>query len=105
MKLARQMGMTVKRLCKEMTEAEFQEHWADYRIEPWGELRGDLQAGVIASTIANSNRGEDTPPFKPSDFMLDFDAEPAEPMDEDEALTYMMGAYEAIALASGGEVI
>ena len=49
--------------------------WHDYySIEPFGDRRADLRAGVISSTIANSmvtRKGK--PPFKPSDFMLDFD--------------------------------
>jgi len=43
---------------------------AVYSESPFGDERSDLQAGIIASTIANVNRdpkkGE---PFKPADFM------------------------------------
>lgn len=52
-----------------MTAAEFGDWMALYAVEPWGEWRGDLQAGVVAATVANCNRGKDAPPFKPGDFI------------------------------------
>jgi len=42
---------------------------AFYGIEPFGGVRGDLQAGVIASTIANVNKGKRGKAFTPGDFM------------------------------------
>ena len=51
-----------------MTALEFGEWWALYRYEPWSEVRADIAAGVIAATIANVNRGENTKTFGPSDF-------------------------------------
>lgn len=42
---------------------------AYYQLEPFGEERDDLRSGIIASTIANANRGKGQKPFKPSDFM------------------------------------
>ncbi len=39
------------------------------RIEPWGEWRADLRAGIIASVIANVNRGKKTKAFLAKDFM------------------------------------
>lgn len=38
-------------------------------MSPFGDERADLQAGIIASTIANVNRGRNTTAFKPEDFM------------------------------------
>lgn len=52
-----------------MTAAEFGEWLALYAVEPWGEWRGDLQAGVVAATVANCHRGKDAAPFRPSDFI------------------------------------
>jgi hypothetical protein len=34
-----------------MTSAEFAEEMAYYRIDPWGEERADLRAGIIASLV------------------------------------------------------
>ena len=44
--------------------------WIAYdRIDPWDENRADLRAGIIASVIANVNRGKKTKAFTPRDFM------------------------------------
>lgn len=42
-----------------------------YKLEPFGEMRGDYRAAMVASTVANSAgmTGEDKKPLKPSDFM------------------------------------
>lgn len=45
---------------------------AYYKAEPFGEERADLRAGVIASTIANANRGKGQRAYKPSEFMPKF---------------------------------
>jgi len=39
------------------------------RIDPWSEARADLRAGIIASVVANVNRGKKTKAFTPVDFM------------------------------------
>lgn len=46
------------------------------RLEPFGERRADLRAGIVASTIANAHRGKEGRPYTPQDFMPDF--EPAD---------------------------
>jgi len=40
-----------------------------YTLEPWGEARADLRAGVITSVIANVHRAPHTPIYEPADFM------------------------------------
>jgi len=45
-------------------------------LEPFGETRADLRAGIIASTVANAHRDRKTKPMKPSDFMPKFDYRP-----------------------------
>ena len=50
---------------------EFAEWCAFYMLDPWGGERGDLQAGVIASTIAQVNAAKGKR-FKPADFMPKF---------------------------------
>jgi len=49
-----------------MDAAEFGLWLAAYQRSPWGEYRTDLQAGIIASTVANVNS---TQRFVPADFM------------------------------------
>ncbi len=55
-----------------MSSAEYAEWIAFMGLEPIGEVRADLRAGIVASTIANVNRGKRQKPFKPADFMPDF---------------------------------
>lgn len=45
---------------------------AYYQLEPFGVERDDLRSGIIAATIANSNRDpkKQKKPFTPEDFML-----------------------------------
>jgi hypothetical protein len=51
--------------------------------------RGDLQAGIIASTIANAHRGRDGQPFQPIDFMPLLD-KPEQTEDEMKAILTTM---------------
>ena len=47
--------------------------WIEYyKLEPFGEERADLRAGIVASTIANVNRGKGQRAYKPSEFMPKF---------------------------------
>lgn len=39
------------------------------RVDPWGEWRADLRAGIVASVIANVNRAKKTNAFTAKDFM------------------------------------
>lgn len=43
--------------------------WVAYaRIEPFGDQRADLRAGVLASLTANANRGKRGKSYQPGDF-------------------------------------
>lgn len=42
-------------------------------IDPFGEERADLRAGIIASTIANINRPKNRKVLKPQEFMPKFE--------------------------------
>ena len=59
----------------EISSAQFAEWMAYSRLEPWGEDRDDLRMGIVASVIANSNRGKGKKPYKPQDCMPDFEPE------------------------------
>jgi hypothetical protein len=39
------------------------------QLHPIGDWRHDLGYGIIASTVANANRGRNVKPFEPFDFM------------------------------------
>lgn len=57
---------------------QFAEWMAYSALEPWGEERDDLRMGIVASVIANSNRGKNQKAFKPQDFMPSFEPETEE---------------------------
>jgi len=57
-----------------MGHAEFVDWMAYYQIEPFGGARGDIQAALVASLIANANRDAKKRPeaFRPGDFVPDW---------------------------------
>ena len=67
--------MTVSRLLAETTSAELTEWIAFYQLEPFGPERGDLQAGIVAATVANVNRDakKQKKPYSAQDFMPKFE--------------------------------
>lgn len=69
--------MSVRRAMAEIDSAEFSEWMAYYRLDPQGEDRADLRAGIVAATVANAARGRKSRAFKPKDFMPDFEKEAA----------------------------
>jgi hypothetical protein len=71
LRLALRLGKTLAEIA-DMSWSELQLWAAYYQLEPWGEERGDLRAGIIASTIANVYRDASREPFSPLDFMPDF---------------------------------
>ncbi len=52
-----------------MSSEELTEWIAYHSISPIDDSRGDLQAGIVASIVANVNRSAKSPAFKPTDFM------------------------------------
>lgn len=63
------LGKTVKQLKKEIDSKELTDWKAYYQIEPFGVEQDYIQAGIISSVIANVNRGKNSTPYKPSDFV------------------------------------
>ena len=59
-------------MLNEMSGEQLSEWLAYARIEPWGEERADLRAGIVAATTANCHRSSRTKAFKPDDFMPKF---------------------------------
>jgi hypothetical protein len=53
----------------QMPAAEYVEWARYYNDEPFGEVRADLRAGIIASTVANAMRGKGGRARKPMEFM------------------------------------
>lgn len=86
-------------LLRELTSWQITEWLAYYQIEPWGEERGDLRAGIVASVTANANRDPKhrKRPYTPQDFMPTWD--PPEPASVDN----MIRMVEMMNAALGGE--
>ena len=85
-RLAKELGMSVRRCMEEVSSAEFAYWKAFYDLEPFGDRVADLRAGIGAATFANSQRSKDTEPFKPIDFIpwmkQPDDPDPVEPSPE-----------------------
>ena len=77
-----------------MSSAEFAEWQAYDRLEPFGPWRADLNAGIVASTIANVNRGKNRKAYAPKDFMPDWDPPDAPPKDLHGRLSTAIAAAE-----------
>jgi len=88
-------------LYRALSSADFAEWMAYDQIEPFGESRADLRAGIIAATTANVWRGDDVEPFEPSDFMPVFSAE-NEAADEPQTWQEQMILVEMLNTALGG---
>lgn len=93
--------MTKRELLKKLDSKELSEWMAYSRIEPIGEYRKDLRAGIIASVVANGiqsfgdKKGKD---YKPEDFMPEFGEEKQEKSPEE-----LKKKWENIVKAMGGE--
>lgn len=45
--------------------------WAQfYSVEPWGSMRDNMHAGMIAAMVFNVNRGDKAKPLSFQDFLL-----------------------------------
>jgi hypothetical protein len=62
-----------------MDGAQFAEWMAYAGLEPFGEERADLRAGIVASTTANVWRARNKKPLTPRDFMPRFGKKPLDP--------------------------
>lgn len=84
--MALALGCTVRELLARIDSRELSEWMCFYTLEPFGDVRGDLQAGIVAATIANANSGKGSKTFQPADFMPLMD-KPEQ--DEDDMITIM----------------
>ena len=72
------LGVTLGRLREEMSSAEMAAWIAYNRIDPIGEMRGDLRTAQILQQQASMYRKKGSEPPKLQDFML-FKKEPEKP--------------------------
>jgi hypothetical protein len=87
MRLALALGCTLDDLSQRMTGAEFGLWLAYYERDPFGDARGDLQAGIVAAAVANyagKTRSAGSGPASPAEFMPFMDSdEPTEQAEPD----------------------
>jgi hypothetical protein len=62
--------MTVGELLARISSAELTEWMAYDAIEPFGEERADLRAGIVAAVTANHSFAPPAKPRQPADYML-----------------------------------
>lgn len=88
-----------------MSSREFTEWAAFYGMEPFGDLRGDLQAGVVAATVAEVNRDRKRrrEPFTPADFLLRF-GEKEEKKQPPPDASELFQQFRAWAIGAGAKV-
>jgi hypothetical protein len=68
-RLAKELGMSVRRCQQEVSSREFAEWVAFYALEPFGDRIQDIRMGTLASVQANTNLSKGATPFKPMDFV------------------------------------
>ena len=56
-------------MSEEISDAELYEWMAFYRLEPFGDERADVRAGMVCAVVHNVNRGKRGKAAKPTDFM------------------------------------
>lgn len=82
---------------QEVDSAEFGLWMAEYNIEPWGDRRGDLQAGIIASVAHNVWVSNKSQLKSPLDFIPKFEGD--EVNADDLAIQFMK-----LTLQHGGKI-
>lgn len=54
-----------------MSIEEFQDHWADWRLNPWGAHGDDLRQALLRSQCYHQFRGEGAPLRKLEEFLIE----------------------------------
>lgn len=94
----------IAQLKHQITYRQFRGWVEYYQVEPWGEERADLRAGIISAAVRNSMRSKG-PAFKVSDFIPKFGPRKSS-QSEDEVAARVLGYCRAhnakVRLARGG---
>lgn len=91
--VARTLGRTLDELCQSMTADEFGLWLADYQRDPWGEVRADLRAGIVAAAVTNM-AGKTLRQGKtvaPGEFMPRFADEEVKDTPPDDPMAFLKG--------------
>ena len=73
------LGMTLGRLREEMSSAEMAAWIAFNRIDPIGEMRGDMRTAQVLQQQASMHPKPGSEPSKLQDFLLFYKKEPEKP--------------------------
>jgi len=94
--------MTVGELLTRISSHELSEWMAYEQVQPFGDARADVHAGIVAATIANVNRDpkRQKKPFRPQDFMPRWEPEKRKEQTWEEQLEVVRMLH----VAFGGEV-
>ena len=92
---------------RELSSWQISEWIAYYGLEPFGEERSDLRAGIVAATVANVNRDAKRrrDAFRPEEFMPKFGEGDGRDMDGVDGSDWrrMLAVVEQWNAAFGGE--
>lgn len=89
------MGRTVEELLGAISSRELTEWIAFDQVEPIGDRRGDLQAGVVAATVANVNRAKGARAYLVTDFMPEYGRKEVA-VDADALVSQQVGLWQAL---------
>ena len=97
--------MTVGQLLASVSSRELTEWQAFFRLEPFGEDRADLRAGIIASTVANTARDPKArpKPFLPREFMPQYGGEDDGEADEEAEQAALWEKVNLVMYSLGGQ--
>ncbi len=89
------MGRTVEELLGAISSHELTEWIAFDQVEPFGDRRGDLQAGVVAATVANVNRAKGARAYHVTDFVPEYGKKDEE-VDAEALTLQQIGLWRAL---------
>lgn len=81
----------------EMSATEFMEWHEVMKLDPFGGIRSDIQAAIIASTVANMSGKTVKKDVKPADFLPEFMPRESESRRHRQSPEEMMAAFLSIA--------
>ncbi len=99
-RLAMSLGMSVRRCRAEIDSEEFSWWIAYSMLEPFGERQADFRSGILASVMANAHRGKGTAPFKPTDFVPDYERQAVRATPDQ-----VKASLRAMAVFCGGQIV
>jgi hypothetical protein len=83
-------------MLRQLTSRQFYEWQEFYQHDPFGDARGDLRMGILASVFNNRLRGKNETPAKPVDFMPYFKEREQTPEDIQRTLRGILGLVGAV---------